>query len=261
MPVRDSYLEGTPSWVDLATTEPEGAKRFYSAMFGWDFTDEEAGGEAVYTMATKDGHAAAGMMQQAQEQVDMGLPPMWNTYITVDDVQATVGRVESAGGRVMAPVMDVMDAGKMAVVVDPSGAVVCLWEADQHVGAEIVNEPGAFVWSELQTADRDGAAGFFSKLIGWDTGRTDLGPMGDMTLFKVGGQDVASAMDLPGEGVPPHWQVYFGVEDCDSACATATAHGGRVLAAPMDIPPGRMAVLADPAGAVFSIIAVADQSG
>jgi len=259
---RDSYAEGTPSWVDLATTDLPGAKAFYSALFGWSFDDQptdDAG--QTYTMITRGERALAGMMQQPREQVDMGLPPMWNTYITTADMSATIAKVEAAGGSVMAPPFDVMDAGRMAVIVDPAGAVVCLWEAGTHPGCQIVNEPGAFAWAELQTTDQAAAAGFFGSVFDWESDVADMGPMGRMTLFKLSGDDVASGMDVPMPGVPAHWQVYFAVDDCDSACDTVTTNGGTVLMPVMDSPPGRMAVVTDPAGAAFSIIALNEIPG
>jgi len=254
---RDSYAQGTPSWVDLATTDLPGAKAFYSALFGWSF-DEQPTDDAgqTYTMVTRGERSLAGMMQQPQEQVDLGLPPMWNTYISSSDLEATVAKVAEAGGSVMAPPFDVMDAGRMAVIVDPSGAVVCLWEPRSHPGCEIINEPGAFTWAELQTTDQATAAGFFGSVFGWDADVADMGPMGKMTIFKLAGRGVASGMDVPMPGVPSHWQVYFAVDDCDGACDTVTTNGGTVLMPAMDSPPGKMAVVADPAGAVFSIIAL-----
>ena len=255
---RDSYLEGTPSWVDLATTDVDGAKAFYSALFGWEWeandTDQP---DNQYHMASLGGRATAGLMEQSPQQVDMGLPPLWSVYLTVDDIDRTVGKVEGAGGSVMAPAFDVMEAGRMAVIVDPSGAVVCLWQPGEHPGCELVNETGAFTWAELQTPDQDACTDFFAALVGWDSGAADMPGLGPMTFWKVAGQDVASGMNPPMPGIPAHWQAYFAVDDCDAACEQITALGGAVLAPPMDAPPGRMAAVADPAGGVFSIIALA----
>jgi len=260
MPNRDSYLEGTPSWVDLATTDVDAAQAFYSALFGWEWeTNETDQPDNPYHMAQLDGRAAAGLMQQAQEQVDMGLPPLWSVYLTVEDAEATVGKVEAAGGSVMAPAFDVMDAGRMAVVVDPTGGVVCLWQPKEHPGCEIVNEPGAFTWAELQTPDQDACTEFFAKTVGWDSGAAEMPGLGQMTFWKVAGEDVASGMNPPMEGIPPHWQPYFAVADCDAACEQVAALGGSVLAPPMDAPPGRMATVADSTGGIFSVIALAEQ--
>ena len=259
MPDRDSYAEGTPSWVDLMTTDVEGAESFYSALFGWEWTRNDTDQPGLqYHMATLRGRDVCGLSQQPQEQVDMGIPPVWNQYITVDDVDATAGRVEESGGSVMAPPFDVMDAGRMTVVVDPSGAVVSLWQPKENIGAGVINEPGAFTWAELQTNDQDAAADFFGKLVGWGSEKTEMPGLGAMTFFKVGEDDVASAMPIPVEGVPAHWQVYFAVEDCDASCQKIKDLGGHVLMDPMDAPPGRMAAVTDPAGAVFSIIALAN---
>lgn len=260
MPNRDSYLEGTPSWVDLATTDVAGAKDFYSGLFGWEWEANETDQpDNPYHMATLRSRAAAGLMQQAPEQVEMGLPPLWSVYLTVDDADATVAKVEGAGGSVMAPAFDVMDAGRMAVIVDPVGAVVCLWEPKEHPGCEIVNEPGAFTWAELVTNDQEAAATFFGKLVGATSTTIAMEGLGSMTTLEIGGESVASAMPIPAEGVPPMWTVYFGVDDCDAACARVTELGGSITFGPFDAEPGRIASVADPAGGMFSIIALAEQ--
>jgi len=259
---RDSYAEGTPSWVDLATTDLAGAKEFYEGLLGWEFIDNPIDdSEETYTMGMRGDRAIVGMMKQPQEQVAMGLPTMWNAYISVDDIEATVAKVAGAGGSVMAPPFDVMDAGRMAVIVDPAGGVVSLWQAKDHIGSQIVNEPGAFTWAELQTTDQAAAADFFGKLFGWQANAEDMGPGMQMTMFTLNGDVVAGAMDVPMPGVPSHWQIYFAVDDCDAACAKATELGGTVLMPPMDSPPGRMAAVMDPSGAAFSIIALAEQPG
>ncbi len=257
MPTVESHAPGTPSWLDLTTTDMDGAKAFYGGLFGWDFftePDPEAGG---YTMAMLNGKAAAAMMPQPQEQIDMGIPACWNLYATVGDIDAAVGAAAAAGGGVMMAPMDVFTAGRMAVITDPAGAVLCLWQPGEAIGSEVVNEAGAFTWAELQTSDQAAAADFYGAVLGMTAEVMDMGPMGTMTGLKVAGKDVASAMDIQGDGVPPHWGAYFGVADTDAAVARVAELGGSVLVAPMDIPPGRMAVLADNVGAVFSIIALA----
>jgi predicted enzyme related to lactoylglutathione lyase len=259
MPNRDRYLQGTPSWVDLATTDVDGSRAFYTGLFGWEWEANETDQpDNHYHMGSLAGRAAAGMMQQAQEQVDMGLPPLWNVYITVDDVDATVDAVAGAGGAVMAPAFDVMDAGRMAVIVDPTGAVVCLWQPKEHPGCEIVNEPGAFTWAELVTADQPAAAEFYGKVLGVTSSEMEMEGLGTMTTFEVAGEVVGSAMPPQAEGVPPMWTAYFAVDDCDAACAKVTALGGQVVAGPFDAAPGRIAAVTDPAGAHFSIIALAE---
>lgn len=259
MPVRTEYAHGTPSWTDLSTSDPEAAKAFYAAVFGWEYIENPTDQGGVYIMATASGKNAAGMMQQQPEQAQMGIPPMWNTYISVDDVDVTLGKVTEAGGSVMMPSMDVMDSGKMAVIVDPTGAVVCLWQADQHIGAEVVNEHGTLCWNEVMTADVPAAAAFYGELFGWGTQEMDMGEMGTYTVFTLDSEEngVAGGTGLPTEGVPPHWGTVFSVDDCDAAAARVGEAGGTVVAGPFDMPIGRGAACADPQGAMFQIIALA----
>ena len=140
MTTMTSYPNGVPSWIDLATPDPAASKEFYAALFGLEYDDQPTDQEGTdYTMARRNGHSAAGMMQLSPQMAASGMPPVWSTYVAVDDLDATVAQVQSEGGAVMQPPMDVMDAGRMAVIADPSGAVICLWEAGNHIGAEVVN--------------------------------------------------------------------------------------------------------------------------
>ena len=258
MPVRQSHTHGTPSWCDMSSRDIEAAKAFYTAVFGWEMhtaPEPEAGG---YTMALKDGKAAAALMPQQEEQIEMGIPPYWSTYITVDDVDAMPAKVEAAGGSVMAPPFDVMTAGRMMVAVDAAGAVFCMWEAREAIGSEVVNEPGAYTWAELYTTDPANDAGFYADLLGLTVASEDMGGM-PMTFLQQGDQGVASVLPIMGpEGTPPHWLPYFGVDDCDASLAQIQELGGQVFNGPMDIPPGRFAVVSDPEGAIFAIIALAE---
>lgn len=259
MPVRTSYQHGTPSFVDLSTTDPAGAQAFYEAVFGWTHETSPTDGGGEYTMASKGGHTVAGMMAQQPEQAEMGLPPMWNTYVTVDDIDAAVQAAPAAGGTVMMPPMGVTDAGQMAVVVDPTGAVVCLWQADGYIGSELVNEHGALCWNEVMTNDVPAAAAFYAELFGWGTQEMEMGEAGTYTVFTVGDSGVAGGTGLPPvEGTPPHWGTVFAVDDCDTALEAVTAAGGTVVAGPFDTPIGRSGACADPQGAVFQIIQLSE---
>jgi predicted enzyme related to lactoylglutathione lyase len=248
---KTSYAPGTPAWVDLGTPDPAAARTFYSTLFGWEIQDlgPEAGG---YTIATLRGKQVAGL----GPLMAPGQPPAWTTYVYVDDVDATAKAVEAAGGTVMAPPFDVMEAGRMAVFMDPTGAVIAGWQPNQHRGAEIVNEPGAFCWTELATRDVDAAKRFYRSVFGWDSETHEMGPM-VYTEFKLNGESIAGMMAMgdqfPPE-VPPHWLVYFAVEDTDGSLAKVNELGGPTLAPAMDIPSGRFAVVADPQGAAFGII-------
>lgn len=254
MPTRESYAEGTPNWVDLSTDDVASARTFYAAVFGWEYVETPTGQGGVYLTATKDGRAVAGMMEIGPD--NDGMPSMWNTYIAVDDVAGTTRAAEAAGGTVMMPPTQVMDAGDMAIVVDPSGAPVALWQAEAHVGAGLVDEPGAVCWNELQTGDVAAAAEFFGALFGWTVEHQDMGEMGSYTIFCIDGAMVCGSMPSPDPHVPPHWSVVFAVADTDATASAAAAAGGTVVAAPFDTPAGRVAVIADPTGAVFQIIEV-----
>ena len=254
MSIRTSYKQGTPSWVDLATTDQDGAKTFYSSLLGWDWNDMDMGDGAFYSMAQLKGKSAAGAYTQMQDERDMGIPPHWTTYITVDDVDATAAKVESAGGKVHVPPFDVFDSGRMTMIEDPTGGVVGLWQAKNHIGSEIVNEPTAFCWAELMTDDVEKAGAFFEEVLGIQVhNQTDPFPY---TMFMIDGSPVGGMMaKTPEMGPMPNvWINYFAVEDTDSTAAKAESLGGKIMVPPMDIPVGRFAGLTDPQGAMFSVI-------
>jgi uncharacterized protein len=258
MPVRTSYAQGTPNWVDLQTSDQAAAKQFYSGLFGWTYDDQPMGEGAVYSMAELGGEHVAAIAPQSPELAAAGAPPMWNTYIAVDSVDDAIAKVGAAGGQVAMPPFDVMDAGRMAFVLDPSGAAVALWQANQHIGATLVNETGTLTWNELITTD-PAAAKFYEQVLGVTTSTMDMGT-GEYTLFHVADQMVGGSTPPPMEGVPNHWHVYFAVDDADATAAKAAELGGSAVVAPFDTPVGRMAVLADPQGAVFSVLKPATES-
>ncbi len=252
MPERKEYAPGTPNWVDLQTSDQDAAKRFYGDLFGWNFNDmpmDEAGG-AVYSMAQLNGHDVAAIAPLG-DQAAAGVPPHWNSYVAVSDADQTASLVEKAGGTLFVPAFDVLDAGRMAVFVDPTGATIAAWQAKNHIGATLVNEPGTFSWNELLTADVPKAAAFYSKVFGWEAS-----PVADLsyTEFKLNGQSIGGAQNPPMPGIPPIWTIYFSTADTDATVAKAKKLGGSAFVEPTDIPPGRFAVLADPQGAMFNVI-------
>ena len=253
MPERTSYAQGTPNWVDLPTSDQAAAKAFYAALFGWTYDDQPMGEGQVYSMAMLRGHQVAAISSQPPEMAAAGAPPMWNTYLAVDSADEATARVEAAGGKVAMAPFDVMDAGRMSFVMDPSGAPVALWQAGQHIGATLVNEPGTVNWNEDFISSDPGVTRFYSDVLGMSTSTMDMG-IGPYTMFEVGGQPVGGTIAPQTPGTPNHWHVYFGTDDADATAAKATEQGGSVLAPPFDTPVGRMAVLSDPQGAVFSII-------
>lgn len=252
MPHRDGYPQGMPSWIDLQTTDQEGAKAFYSTLFGWELDDQPLPMGGHYTMASLDGGDVAGIGAQPPGAPE-GMPPVWTTYFAVDDLGEVVARVEAAGGQVVMPPMQVMESGSMALVADPTGGIAGLWQAAQHKGAGTVNQPGALIWNELITPDPDTAASFYDAILG-TTHQT--GPMGDddYTVINVDGRSVAGAMSLPEHaGVPTAWTVYFGTDDIAATVAKARELGATIFNE-VDSPVGRIAVIGDPQGAVFQVM-------
>jgi predicted enzyme related to lactoylglutathione lyase len=253
MPKRTSYEQGTPSWVDLQTPDPDAAKTFYSALFGWTYDDQPIPEGGVYSMAMMGEDQVAALAQQPPDMAAAGAPAMWNTYLAVDDVDSAVAKVEGAGGKTLMPALDVMDAGRMGFVADPGGAAVGLWQAKEHIGATLVNEPGTIVWNELITEDPAAAEPFYREVVGLSTATMEMGDQ-PYTLWVAGEAQVGGLMTPQMPGAPNHWHVYFQVEDTDNAIETANEQGGRVVVGPFDTPVGRIATLADPQGGVFSVL-------
>ena len=263
MPERTGYANGVPSWVDLGTSDVEGAKAFYGAVFGWQAEDVPTDQGVPYTMLTKNGKVVAGMGPIPPDQAAAGMPPMWNSYVNVDSVDDTIAKVNEAGGSVMMPAMDVMDTGRMAFISDPTGANIGLWQPGTHKGAELVNEHGTFTWSELMTDDTSAAGSFYSAVFGWRAEVTEM-PNGPYTSFwadgNVEGNAAAGMMAKTPEmgSFPNYWGVYFAVDDVDATLGAVKDNGGQVLMQPMDVPEvGRFAVIQDPQGASSTVITYA----
>jgi uncharacterized protein len=255
-----SYQAGTPSWVDLMTSDPEGARRFYGELLGWEF---EIGGPETghYTMCRLRGKNVAGI---GGDPAPDGMPTVWTTYLAIDDLDAAVKRITDNGGAIMMEPLDVMDQGRMAVATDPTGAAFGLWQAGLHTGAQLVNEPGTSSWNELNTRDLAAAKRFYTAVFGFTWEDVDTGAGGPpYATFAVEGRAVGGAMAM-GEmfpaGVPAHWRTYFGVADPDAAAATTQRLGGSVDMPPTDSPYGRFTALRDPQGAVFTAVDTANQA-
>ena len=253
MPHRDRYPQGVPCWVELQTTDQQGAKAFYAALFGWKLDDEPLPFGGHYTMASLEGGTVAGITPQPPDTPE-SRPPAWMTYLAVDDLPTVVDRVTAAGGQVVAPPMQVMDSGSMAVVADPTGGVVGLWQADRHPGSQTVNQPGAVIWNELITPEPDQAAAFYDAVLGTTHDNVPMGDGDTYTVLKVDGREVAGAMALPAHaGVPTAWTVYFATDDIATTVAAATNLGASVLNQ-VDSPAGPLAVMTDPQGGVFQVM-------
>jgi uncharacterized protein len=254
MPKRTEYAQGTPDWVELQTTDPSAAKNFYSSLLRWSYQDEPMPQGGVYSMAMLDDDLVAAIAAMPPG-VPGGVPPMWNTYLAVDDVDGAVAKVGTAGGQVLMPATDIGEAGRMAFVADPTGTVVGLWQANKHIGATVVGDTGAVVWNELVTDEPESALPFYQAVVGMGEASVEMAPGLHYRLLKVGGTDVGGCAAPRAPGVPNHWHVYFAVDDADEAAAQAISAGGQVAVEPFDIPTvGRCAVLSDPQGAVFSVL-------
>jgi predicted enzyme related to lactoylglutathione lyase len=254
VPEFSSHLPGTFCWPELATTDQKGAVAFYRGLFGWDLAEQPIGPTETYSMFKIRGLEVAAASRMQAEEMRQGLPPHWNAYVSVASADAAVKRAQELGGKVLAPPVDVMDAGRMAVLQDPTGAIVSVWQPKRHIGAKILREPGTLGWTELVTRDTDAAEKFYTQLFGWQT-KTG----GGYTEFIVGTTPDAGMMKIDEKWgpVPPHWMPYFQVDDCDASAARATELGGRVNVPPNDIPNvGRFSTLSDPQGAMFSIIRI-----
>lgn len=258
MPQIDKHAPGTFCWVELATTDQDAAKKFYGALFGWSVVEYPMGPGDFYSMFQLGGRdAAAGYTMRAQEKA-AGVPPHWNLYVAVEDADAAAAKAVELGGKLPAGVFDVFTNGRMGVVIDPTGAAFCLWQPKQTQGMGVMGENNTYCWADLITADRMGAKHFYEQLFGW---RIFPGAGKDDSTYlhiMMGEQGIAGIQ--PGEmhkpGVPPHWTPYFMVADADAATATAQSLGAAVYAPPMNVGEGlRIAVLADPQGAVFSLFA------
>ena len=255
MPIRDAYEPGRPCWVDLATSDPAGARSFYGAMFGWSAEVDprpEAGG---YAQFTHDGHAVAGVGPLLAED----MPTAWTTYIATDDADATAASITTNGGTVHQPPFDGMDAGRLAVFSGPDGAIAGLWEAGKHKGAAFVTEPGGWSWSQLMTRDKAAAVAFYEAVFDWRL-REDPDWGEHLALGQDGGE-IAGATQMGDEfppEVPPHWVVTFMVDDADAFMSKAEGLGAAPQAPVEDmVMGGRVGSLADPTGASFGILSFA----
>ena len=243
---------GVPCWADLSAPDLDAARAFYGAVLGWSFqaSGEEYGG---YVLAQVDGKPVAGLApQQSADQ-----PPAWTLYLATDDADKTAAAVSEYGGTVIFAPMDVGPLGRMLIASDPTGAFFGAWSAGEHIGAGLVNEPGALGWEDLRSLDPDAARTFYGGVFGYEFNALEAaGP--DYTTFHLGG-DPAPLGGMGGmfgapEGTPSHWLVYFGVADVDAALEAVGANGGQVLAPAFDTPYGRMSAVTDPAGAVFWLV-------
>lgn len=245
---------GTPCWIDLVTTDADAAQRFYTELFGWEWSAETLAG-VDYRTATLDGHAVCGLLQPPDDH-----PAVWNTYFATDDLERTAAAIAVADGQILDPITQAGERGRFLVAKDATGAVFSCWEAAAHVGCEITNEPGTLVWNELVTRDYDGAKAFYTSVFGHAT--SEIGDSDHpIALLQLDGHEVANIEPMPPSlppSVPPHWRLYFACADVDATGKRAVDAGGSVRVEPHDTPFGRWATLLDPQGGFFGVIAPAE---
>ena len=255
MPDVDSLPPGSFCWPELSTTDQKGAVAFYRALFGWTVNEQPIGPTDTYSMFELRGrNVCAAYTQRAEEK---GVPPHWGSYIAVVNADDAVRRAKTLGAQVFAEPFDVMDAGRMAVLQEPTGAVFHVWEAKKHTGVRVISEAGALCWTELATRDTKAAEKFYTGLFAWTPKHGAANAPMEYTEFSVAGRPSIGMMPMPKEVpafVPAHWTPYFQVADVDANVAKAQSLGGSVTVPAMDIPnTGRFAMLSDPQGAMFAI--------
>jgi predicted enzyme related to lactoylglutathione lyase len=262
MSIVEKHAPGSFCWVELGTTNAKAAKAFYGSLFGWQPNDMPMGPDQFYTMLKLNGKDAAALYELDQNMRAQGIPPHWMLYIAVNSADDAAAKAKSLGASVMKEAFDVFDAGRMAVLRDPAGATFCVWQAKRNTGIQVEGEMNALCWSELWTTDKPKALDFYIKLFGWTTKASIDSPV-DYSEISSQGRPMGGIMQILKEwgNVPSSWLPYFMVSNCDSSVAKINQLGGATRMPPTDIPKvGRFAVVADPQGAVFQIIQMAQMA-
>jgi predicted enzyme related to lactoylglutathione lyase len=241
MGTRTSYTPGTICWVDLVVEDPAAAKAFYGGLFGWEYE-----GPDDYAIAQRDGGAVAAILPKP----DPSMPPHWNTYVSVEDAEATAAEAQRLGATILLPAGDVGESGRVAVFQDPQGAVLSLWQPGQDFGASVVNGPGLLSWNDLLSPDPAASAAFYGELFGWEI--TEIAPGQYWSIANAGARN-GGMMPVPPRAHPA-WNLYFGSTDAAATVAQAQALGGSLVMGPMEVPGGTFAIIRDPQNAVFSIV-------
>ncbi len=238
--------------MELNTSDQTAAKKFYTSLFGWECTDSPMGPDDYYTTFSAQGHKAAGGFTMRPEEAKLGIPSHWNLYIAVASAEATTKRAAECGGKVFCGPFDVATHGRMSTIADPTGAVFSIWEPKEHPGIGVQGQHASFCWADLSTPDPTRAAKFYSEVFGWgmQPGQEDYLHITNGKDY-IGGIPPAKSRDA---NAPPHWMIYFQVDDCDASSTRAKELGANIFFGPQTIERvGRMTFLADPQGAVFAL--------
>lgn len=252
-----SLKPGDFCWAEVATVGAAKTKAFYSELFGWKHLDKPAGPMGTYTICQLSGKDVCGFYELSSDMQKMGVPPHWMSYVLVASADQATAKAKKLGATLLQGPFDVMDLGRMAILKDPTGATFSLWQAKAHTGTGAVGVNGIPGWFELATKGVEKAEAFYVGLFGWTIKKSDMGGQVYREISNGGTAPMGGMMELKAEHgpVPPHWLIYFPVDDCNRDVKRVQNLGGRVLLPPMDIPTvGRFSVLQDPAGAAFAII-------
>jgi uncharacterized protein len=255
MPTVERFAPGEFCWIELATSNRSAAKSFYSALFGWTARDVPTGPESFYSLLELRGQVAAGALAISPDESAAGVPPHWHLYVAVASADAAAKKAEELGGKVVEAPFDVADRGRAALLQDPTGAYLSVWQPNKRSGLGVVAEPGTFCWADLNTPDQARAKTFYEGLFGWK-----LKPGQDKEsgyLHIVNGEKYIGGVPPArqhGAKQPPHWLLYFAAADVDQTVRTAKDMNAKILLPPTDFEGvGRVAMLADPQGAVFAL--------
>ncbi|WP_339909039.1 VOC family protein [Symmachiella dynata] len=252
---RTEYANGQFCWVDLMTNDVTAAQEFYGELLGWESAKKETPGGPPYRVFTIDDLQVAGMGAMNDEMKSTGMPPIWNSYINVDDITASTRRAQACGGTVLMEPFQIMDAGHMAIISDPSGAVVSFWQGLDHFGAEMINDPGCWSWNELLTDNVGASLEFYGGLFGWAVEKEESDATSYWT-FQLNDRPLAGMLQKTPEmgDIPSCWGVYFSVADIQATTARVVQLGGTICQPPFEVSVGHISIVSDPQGAVFDLI-------
>ena len=250
------HPNGHFGWAEVAVPDTDQGRDFYTGLFGWEALESPARDSMPYTMFALDGQMVAGMGQLRREDIEAGRPPVWSSYVLVDDADDVAARAKDLGATLTLEPMEIPDAGKMFFAIDPIGAAIGFWQPGQHRGAGVFNVPGAMSWNELACRDVETAKTFYTKLLGWGI---DIQQHDDFTytVVTINERRIGGMYDMTGmlpDGIPAHWFVWFAVGETDEAAERARSLGGTIQRSPWDSQFGRMAVISDPQGPTFGIV-------